>query len=213
VEVEFTGSSNLQNWTGLVWLVDSSWSISSVNVTIQVYNYTLGNYTSSGNGYFSYISNVNAYTDETQSQTITSGTTQFRNSTTGYWKVKIKGVESTSTQFQMRVDWIELQDSYAYNGDNVPYKSWTWYTIQAIGANGTPIPCTYASIYANGTTVAFQNATNSMSISNPAWVSLDVNGTFQLQIESTTTQGETFVLYVAVGNVVTQKTITQAAQQ
>jgi hypothetical protein len=183
-------------------------------VTIQLYNYTLGNYTSSGNGYFSYISNATAYTDETRSQPITSGATQFRNSTSPYyWKVKIKGVKSTSTQFQMRIDWIELRDSYAYSGDSVPYRAWIWYTIQAAGASGSPIPFTYASVYANGTTVAFQNAADGASVPNPAWVRLDVNGTFQLQIRSTSSSGETFVLFAAVGNIVRQKTITQVAQQ
>jgi hypothetical protein len=213
-EVEFTGASNLQSWTKLVWLVDSSWNTSSVNVTIQVYNYTLGSYPSSGNGYVSYVSNATPYTDELVSQTITSGATQFRNSTSPYyWKVKIKGVKSTTTPFQMRINWIELQDSYAYTGDNVPYKAWVWYTIQATGANSTPIPFTYASLYANGTTVTFQNATDGTPAPNPAWLLLDANGTFQLQITSITSSGETFVLYVSVGTVVQQKSITQAAQQ
>jgi hypothetical protein len=213
-EVEFTGSSNSQSWTGLVWLVDSSWDTGNVSVTSQVYNYTLGNYTSSGNGYVSYVSSATPYTDETRSQTITSGATQFRNSTSPYyWKVKIKGVKSTGTPFQMRIDWIELQDSYAYVGDNVPYKAWVWYTIQATGASGNPIPFTFASLYANGTTVAFQNATDGTSVPDPAWVRLDAIGTFQLQIRSTSGSGETFVLYAAVGNIVQQKTITQAAQQ
>ena len=213
-EVEFTGSSNSQSWTGLVWLVDSSWDTGNVSVTSQVYNYTLGNYTSSGNGYVSYVSSATPYTDETKSQTITSGATQFRNSTSPYyWKVKIKGVKSTGTPFQMRIDWIELQNSYAYSGDNVPYRAWIWYTIQATGASGNPIPFTFASLYANGTTVAFQNATDGTSVPDPAWVRLDAIGTFQLQIRSTSGSGETFVLYAAVGNIVQQKTITQAAQQ
>jgi hypothetical protein len=213
-EVEFTGSSNSQSWTGLVWLLDSSWDTGSVNVTIQVYNYTLGSYPSSGNGYVSYVSNATSYTDETKSQTITSGATQFRNSTSPYyWKIKIKGIKSTSTQFQMKIDWIELQDSYAYTGDNVLYKAWIWYTIQATGASGNPIPFTYASLYANGTTVTFQNATSVTPVPNPAWLRLDVNGTFQLQIRSASSSGETFVLFAAVGNIVREKTITQVAQQ
>jgi hypothetical protein len=211
-EVEFTGSSNLQNWTRLVWLVDSSWDTGSVNVTTQLYNYTLGSYPSSGNGYIFYVSSSTPNTDELGSQTITLGATQFRNST-GYWKVKIKGVKSTSSQFQMKINWMELQDSYAPTGDTIPYKAWQWYTIQATGASGNPIPFTFASLYANGTTVAFQNATDGTSVSNPAWVRLDANGTFQLQIKSTSSSGETFVLYAAVGNIVRQRTITQVAQQ
>jgi hypothetical protein len=212
-EVEFTGSSNSQSWTQLVWQVVSSWNTANVSVTIQVFNYTLGNYPSSGNGYVSYVSSSTPNTDELGSQTITSGATQFRNSTNYYWKVKIKGVKSTSTQFQMRINWIELQDSYAYAGDNVPYKAWIWYMIQATGANGNPIPYTYASLYTNGTNVTLQNATNGTYIQNPAWLLLDANGTLQLKISSTTSSGETFVLYISVGTVVQQKTITQAAQQ
>jgi hypothetical protein len=211
-EIEFTGSSNLQSWTSLVWLVDSSWDTSSVNVTIQIYNWTLGDYPLSGNGYLSYVSSAAPYTDETKSQTIVSGAAQFRNST-GYWKVKIKGVKSTSTQFRMRVDWIELQDSYASTGNTIPYKACQWYTIQATAASGAPVAYTYVSIYANGTTVTFQDATDAASVPNPAWIRLDSNGTFQLQLKSATNLGETFVLSAAVGTVVEQKTITQAAQQ
>jgi hypothetical protein len=147
-------------------------------------------------------------TDQCINQTITSRATDFRNST-GYWKVEITGI--ASTQFQMNINWIELRDSYAYVNDSIPYKAWVWYTIQATGASGNPLPYTYVSLYANGTTVAFQNATS--PVSNPAWMQLDANGTFQLQIESTTSSGETFVLYVAVGIVEQQKTITQVPEQ
>ena len=112
-EVEFTGSSNPQNWTHLVWLVDSSWDIGSVNVTIQLYDYTLGplgGYRLSGDGYLSYVSNSTSNTDELKNEQITSGSTRFRNSTSPYyWKVKIKGVKSTNTQFLMKIDWIELK--------------------------------------------------------------------------------------------------------
>jgi hypothetical protein len=212
-EVEFTGTSNLQNWTRLAWLTDSSWDTSNVTVTIQLYNYTLLNYPSSGNGYYTYVSSATAYTDETKSQTITSGATQFRSSTLPYyWKIKIKGVKTTSTQFQMRIDWIELQDSYTSTGDSVPYKAWQWYTIQATTA-GNPIPFTYFSLYSNGTTVTFQNATDGTTVPNPAWLQTDTNGTFQLQLRSLTSSGEMLVLNVAVGTTAQQKTITQVAQQ
>jgi PKD repeat protein/KaiC/GvpD/RAD55 family RecA-like ATPase len=108
-EVEFSGSSDLQNWTLLVWQIDSAWNTDSVNVTIQFYNYTLGGYVSSGTGYISYTSSSTPNTDELKSQTIASNPTSFRNST-GYWKVKIKGVKP-ETQFQMKVDWIQFQDT------------------------------------------------------------------------------------------------------
>ena len=208
-QVEFIDCADLQNWTQIAWFADSNWNTSAVNVTEQLYNYALGNYPSSGDGYVFYIAN-STITDYCFPQTITTSPTNFRNST-GYWNVEITGV--ASTQFQMNVNWIELRDSYAYINDTIPYKSLVWYTIQATAANGNPIPFTYASIYANGTTVTLQNATSGASLLNPAWVQLDANGEFQLQLGSTTSSGETFVLYVAVGTVVQQKTITQAAQQ
>jgi hypothetical protein len=179
-------------------------------VTIQLYNYTFGGYPSSGNGYVPYNSSSTMNTDQCINQTITSRATDFRNST-GYWKVNVTGV--ASIQFQMNINWIELQDSYAYVNDSIPYKAWVRYTIQATAASGNPLPYTYVSLYANGTTVAFQNATSGAFVSDPAWIQLDANGTFQLQIESITSSGETFVLYATVGNIVQQKTITQVPQQ
>jgi hypothetical protein len=209
-QVAFTNYGDMQNWTQIVWFVDTSCNTSLVNMTAQLYNYALGSYSSSGNGYVAYISNSTNSDTSPPPQTITANPTNFRNST-GYWNVEITGV--ASTQFQMNVNWIELRDSYAYVSDSIPYKSLVWYTIQATTTNGTPIPYTYASIYANGTSATLQNATSGASLLNPAWVQLDPNGKFQLQLGSTTSSGETFVLYVAVGTVVQQKTITQAAQQ
>ena len=208
-KVEFTGYANLQNWTQIVWFADTSWSTSTVNVTAQLYNYALGSYPSSGDGYVLYISNL-TNTDYCFNQTITANLANFRNST-GYWKVEITGV--ASTQFQMNVNWIELRDSYAYVNDSIQYKSLVWYTVQATAASGNYIPFAYASLYANGTTATFQNATSGASLPNPAWLQLDANGKVQFQVGSTTSSGETFVLYVAVGTVAQQKTIIQAAQQ
>ena len=207
-QVEFTGFADLQNWTQIIWFADSSWNTSPVNVTVQLYNYALGNYSSSGDGYAYYVSN-STNTDYCVNQTITANPTNFRN-LTGYWKVEITGV--ASTQFQMNVNWIELRDSYAYVNDSIPYSALVWYTIQATAAAGNPIPFTYASLYANVTAVTFQNATGTI-LPNPAWLQLDANGTFQLQVTSTNNSGQTFVLYVAVGTVLQQKTITQVAKQ
>jgi len=112
-EVEFAGSGNTQNWYQLVWNVDSAWNTSSVSVLIQVYNYTSGGYAASGNGYSSYTSSATANTDETKTQTITTSPTSFRNAT-GYWKIKIKGVKATTTQFAFKADWVDFKPSY-YN--------------------------------------------------------------------------------------------------
>jgi hypothetical protein len=211
-EVEFTGSSNPQSWTQLVWLVDSSWDIGSVNVTIQLYDHTLGGYPLSGDGYLSYVSNSTSNTDELKNGQITSGSTRFRNSTLPYfWKVKIKGAKLTGTPFLMRIDWIDLQTTYSSTGDTIACNAWQLYSIEATTTGGGPIPYAYVSIYANGTLVRFRNATDKVDIGNPAWVRLDAGGQFMLEIKSANGSGETFVLYAVVGSTVGQKTVTQEA--
>jgi hypothetical protein len=112
-EVEFTGSSNTESWTQLVWTVDSAWTAGSVTTTIQIYNYTLGGYPASGNGYESYTSSSTANTDETKTQTITTNPTNLRDGS-GNWRTKVKGVKTTSTQFDFKADWVEYKPSY-YN--------------------------------------------------------------------------------------------------
>jgi len=111
-EVEFTGSSNTGTWTQLVWNIDSAWTTGSVAVTIQVYNYTLGGYPTSGNGYDSYVSSSTANTDETRNQTITTNPDHFRDGS-GNWKIKVKGVKTTITQFDFKADWIEFKTKTA----------------------------------------------------------------------------------------------------
>ena len=108
MEVEFTGSSNTEDWTQLNWTIESAWTVGSVAVTLQLYNYTLDGYPTSGNGYMSYTSSAVENTDETKKQTITVNPTHFRN-TTGYWKMKVKGIKSTDTQFDFKADWIEFK--------------------------------------------------------------------------------------------------------
>ena len=108
MEVEFTGSSNTEDWIQLNWTVDGAWTAGLVNVTIQLYNYTLNGYPTSGNGYMAYTSDDTPNTDETKNQTITINPTHFRNAT-GYWKMKVKGVKATDTQFDFKADWIEFK--------------------------------------------------------------------------------------------------------
>jgi len=107
-EVEFVGSGNTENWSQLNWTVDSAWTIGSVNVTVQLYNYTFDGYSTGGNGYIAYISDNTPNTDKNISQTVNVNPTHFRN-TTGYWKMKIKGVKATATQFDFKVDLIEFK--------------------------------------------------------------------------------------------------------
>ena len=109
-EVEFTGPSNLENWSQLNWTINSAWTIGSVSVTLQLYNYTLDGYSASGNGYVVYTSDSTPSNDETESQMIDVDPTDFRNAT-GYWKMKVEGVKTTDTQFDSKVDWIEFEVS------------------------------------------------------------------------------------------------------
>ena len=107
-EVEFTGSSNMENWSQLYWTANSAWTIGSVSVTLQLYNFTLDDYPTSGNGYMAYTSDSAPNTDETKSQTIDVNPAHFRNAT-GYWKMKIKGVKTAGSQFDSKVDWIQFK--------------------------------------------------------------------------------------------------------
>jgi len=113
MEVEFTGSSNTNSWTQLVWSVDSAWTTDSVTVVLQLYNYTLGAYPKSGNGFVSYNSSATTNTDETKAQIITANPQHFCDAR-GDWKIKVKGVKSTNAQFDLRADWIEFKPTY-YN--------------------------------------------------------------------------------------------------
>lgn len=112
VEVDFTGSSNTETWIQLEWAIDSAWSTGSVSVTLQLYNYTLGGYPTSGSGYMSYTSSAVAYTDETKNQTITVNPTHFRNAA-GNWKMKVKGVKGAEKQFDFKADWVEFKPTKA----------------------------------------------------------------------------------------------------
>jgi len=108
LEVELTGSSNIEDWSQLNWTVNGAWTIGSVNVTLQLYNYTFGGYPTSGSGYVAYTSDDAPDTDENKSQMIDVNPTDFRN-TTGHWKMKIKGVKTPDTQFDFKADWVEFK--------------------------------------------------------------------------------------------------------
>jgi len=110
-EVEFTGSSNIYERTQLVWTVNSAWTAASVTVTIQLYNHNTASYPTSGDGYASYTSSATPNTDETRTQTVTTNPQNFRDGSSN-WKIKIKGVKTTSSSFDSKVDWIEYRPTY-----------------------------------------------------------------------------------------------------
>ncbi|MGC8816666.1 MAG: PGF-pre-PGF domain-containing protein [Candidatus Hadarchaeum sp.] len=118
--VEFTGTSNTEQWDSLTWTVDSQWTADSVNVVLQLYNYGLGRYAESGeDGYLSYTSGA-ANTDQTQTQTITTNPTQFRDAS-GNWKIRVSGVKVTSTRFDLKLDWIEFKPRSPAYRENVQH--------------------------------------------------------------------------------------------
>ena len=209
-EVEIVGISNAEAWDKLVWEVDSSWDISDVNVTIQFYDYNQGAYVSTGNGFLNYISNTIADTDELKTQTISSLSADYRNSTGG-WKAKIRGVKLNTLQFQMNVDLTECKGVYSSSGSSIPFDTWWEYEIEALTPDGDPIPYAYASIYGNGTTLSFQNYVFKTPVPNPGWIYLDEDGLYIFEINSSNGVAETFVIKNTVGSIVGEKTITQEA--
>ncbi|MEM2293404.1 MAG: hypothetical protein QXX41_09025 [Nitrososphaerota archaeon] len=99
-EAEFSGSSNTFNWERLNWAIDSSATTVGVGITFQLYNYALGTYPTSGDGY---LTATIGTSDATISQVITLNPTNFRSST-GQWKFKLKAVKATSTRFDIKID-------------------------------------------------------------------------------------------------------------
>ncbi len=116
--VELSGSSNTENWTQLQWTVALSFTVPDVTTTLQLYNYKLGQYQASGNGY---ITDTIGQTKVIKNQTIIANATDFRDAN-GNWKIKITGTKITHTQFEMQVDWVEfkptLSDVYRLNISN-----------------------------------------------------------------------------------------------
>jgi len=175
-EVEFTGSSNTASvWTQLVWTVDSAWTAGTVAVTLQLYNYTLGAYPTSGNGFISYTSSATANTDETKTQTITTNPTHFRDSS-GNWKIKVKGVKTTTTQFDFKADWVEFKPTYYSE-----YKASTEFTFSGM--------TTYAPSQLNFTVVSEYDIA-SVSVTIQVW---------NYSSSSYVTSGEGYRTYLSSG--------------
>ncbi|MBC7219569.1 MAG: PGF-pre-PGF domain-containing protein, partial [Hadesarchaea archaeon] len=105
--VEFTGKSNAESWDYIDLTLNGQWTVANVNVTVQLYNYSLGRYAQSGEeGYLSYTSGA-ANTDENRTLSVTLNPENFRDADNN-WKVRITGVKSTSTLFDLKVDLIQF---------------------------------------------------------------------------------------------------------
>jgi hypothetical protein len=135
-EVEFTGTSDTESWTQLVWTIENSFTTSSVTETFQLYNYQTSSYPTSGNGY---LSDTIGTTDITKTQTITTSPTYFRDAS-GNWKTKVKGVKNTNTQFDFKIDWIEFELTY-FN----EYTASTEFTFSGMGTR-TPTQLNFTMV-------------------------------------------------------------------
>ena len=87
LEVEISGTSDTYVWTQLGWVLDLQFSVATVNVTIQLYNYTDTEYPGTGFGFIQYDSGP-ADTDEFKSQIISSSMGNFKDGS-GNWQVKV----------------------------------------------------------------------------------------------------------------------------
>jgi hypothetical protein len=105
VGIEITGTSDTYSWTELEWTVDSQWSVNTVNVTLQLYNYTDAEYPGTGDGFIQYDSGA-ANTDELKSQTIIANPDYFK-SGAGAWSVRIVG-KYVGVNFSLGIDWVEV---------------------------------------------------------------------------------------------------------
>ncbi|MHA1286722.1 MAG: LamG-like jellyroll fold domain-containing protein, partial [Candidatus Thorarchaeota archaeon] len=208
VEVEFNGSSNVETWENLKWCIDSAFDIGDVNVTLQMYNYSGGQYSTSGEGYLTYLSDSNPNTDEFFNQTIVTNPEMFRDSN-GNWRLKIKGEKNVGTPFQMNIDWIEFRPRFVGLGTAIQYDNWQEYRIRCRTWENKPISYGYVSIFINGTIPSLRDATTQIPLMNPSLVFLDENGDCHFEINSMNPVQEEIVIKVVLGSIMEERHITQ----
>ncbi len=112
-ETEFTFGVSSSTPLQLNFTVIQQYTLASVAVTIQVFNYTGASYPTTGEGYLTYTSSATPSTDETKSLAITTNPQHYTSA--GAAKVKIKGV--TATSFDQKANLVRLhyyQTTYDY---------------------------------------------------------------------------------------------------
>lgn len=107
-EVEFTGASDVEEWTQLTWTVATAWTTSSVNMTMQLFDYTVGDYVFNGSGYLSYTSSILPDDVDRKEQDVIVDPARFRD-TAGFWKLKVTGVKETDSAFNLNTDLIMFE--------------------------------------------------------------------------------------------------------
>ncbi len=118
VSTEFS-FSNLPTDTPvqLNFTVISQYDIGSVQVTVQVFNYSSTSYVTSGEGYQQYTSSATAETDETTLLSINTNPQFYTSSGTA--KINITAVKTTTTQFQKRAN--QIQETYVSRANNITF--------------------------------------------------------------------------------------------
>lgn len=208
VEVEFNGSSNVETWANLKWHVDSAFDTGDVTITIQMYNYSGGQYSNSGEGYLTYLSDSTPNTDELYNQTIVTNPEIFRDSN-GTWKMKIKGEKIMGSQFQMKIDWIEFRPRFEGLGTTIQYDNWQEYRIRCLTWESVPISYGYTIIYINGTNTSLRDASTQAPLTNPCWIYLDGSGEYHFEVNSVNPVEEEIIMKAVVGSVMEERHITQ----
>jgi hypothetical protein len=116
--VEFTGSSNILDWTQLVWKVNGTLT-SAADVTLQLCNQVSGQYPTSGSGYASFT----GATSTNGTWTISTNPANFRDSVSpGEWKLNVTAV--STSQFDMKLDLTRYTSTNAYYGLDLE-EQWT----------------------------------------------------------------------------------------
>lgn len=113
IEAEYSGIGDTNNWTSLVWDGVMAWDHSGVGVTLQLYNYNSSSYPVSGDGFYSYISNSVAQTEENPTQTISLNPNYFRSSQ-GTWKLKVTATTPTTERLKAYLDKFTLAPTSIY---------------------------------------------------------------------------------------------------
>ena len=204
VEVEFSGSSRSGEIAQVIWTLDSCWTSSLVNVTLQLYNYSLDDYSSKGDGYFNYISSPTPEEDETRKKTITINPLHYRN-VSGYWKIKIKGSKTLDEDFELKADLVRYEISSVISPD-VAVLSVTMsilkvhvgetVTINVTVANrGETIETFNVAIYNNNTRIAVQTVSDLTPSSSKTlvfnWDTTNVSkGVYTIRATADTLTGE-----------------------
>jgi hypothetical protein len=180
--------------TLLVFTVVSQYDISSVSVTIQVWNYNIGQYVTSGEGYLSYTSSTTPSTDEITILAITTNPSYYISS--GNIKIKTTGVKATTTQFQQKTNQIKLD-----------YVQPTTTTLTTTTTTTLPTTITTTTTTPTTTTTS-TTATQTTSITIPTTTTTTTTQTSSTTLTTATTTTTATLRITTAGTITVSTTLT-----